>query len=74
MEIDVGVKFRIILNIIVLFYLSSNVPLFERISGDIGNVDGLFRYESINLPIDTLVVDLTRAGEEDDEFSESEFV
>ena len=52
------------------------VPLCEGISGDIGNlkVDDSFRYESIDLPIDTLVVDLTRVGEEDDEFVESKFV
>ena len=40
---------------------------------EIANVD-LFRYESINLPIDTLVIDLTRVGEEDDTFGESECV
>ena len=46
------------------------------IFGETGNleVNDLFRYESINLPIDTLVVDLTCVGEEDDEFGESEFV
>ena len=52
------------------------VPLCEGISGEIGNleVDDLFRYESINLPIDTLVVDLTCVYKEDDELGESEFV
>ena len=38
------------------------IPFCEVISGEVGNleVDDLFRYESIDLPIDTLVVDLTR--------------
>ena len=42
------------------------VPLCEGISGDIRNIEvnDSFIYQSINLPIDTLVVDLTRIGEE----------
>ena len=52
------------------------VPLCEGISGEVVilEVDDSFRYESINLPIDTLVVDLIRVSKEDDEFGESEFV
>ena len=52
------------------------VPLCEGISGEIGKLEvyDSFRYESVNLPIDTLVVDLTHVGEEDNEFSQSEVV
>ena len=52
------------------------VPLYERISGDIGNlkVNDSFRYKSTNLPIDTLIVDWTCFGEEDDEVDESDFL
>ena len=52
------------------------VPLCEGIYGEVGNleVNDSFRYESFDLPIETLVVDLTRVGKEDDEFGESEFV
>ena len=52
------------------------VPLCEGVSGSIGNleVNDFFRYESIDLHIDTLVIGLTHVGEEDDEFGESEFV
>ena len=52
------------------------VPLCEGISGEVGNlkVNDSFRYESIDLPIDTLVVDLARVGEEDKKIGKSEFV
>ena len=52
------------------------VPLCEGISGEIGKleVDDLFRYESVNLYIDILVVDLTHIGKKDDKFGESEFM
>ena len=52
------------------------VPLYEGISSEVRNleVDDSFRYESIDLPIDTLVIDLTHVGKEDNEFGESEFV
>ena len=46
------------------------VQLCEGISGAIGSleVDPDFRYESVTLPIDTLVVDLSREDVDDDEF------
>ena len=46
------------------------VRLCDGISGVIGNleVDPKFRYESVTLPIDTLVVDFTREDADDDEF------
>ena len=52
------------------------VPLCEGIYGEVGNlkVNDSFRYESIDLHIDTLVVDLICVVEEDNEFGESEFV
>ena len=44
------------------------VPLCEGISGIIGDlkIDDTFRYESVMLPIDTLVVDLTKHVKDDD--------
>ena len=46
------------------------VQLCEGISGVIGNleVDPKFTYESVTLPIDTLVVYFTREDADDDEF------
>ena len=44
------------------------VPLCDGISGIIGDlkIDDTFKYESVMLPIDTLVVDLTKHVEDDD--------
>ena len=52
------------------------IPFCEVISGEVGNleVDDSFRYKSIDLPINTLVLDLTLVVEEDGEFGESDFV
>ena len=46
------------------------VQLYEGISGVIANleVDPKFRYESVTIPIDTLMVDFTREDVDDDEF------
>ena len=46
------------------------MQLCEGISGVIANleVDPRFRYESVTIPIDTLVVDFTQEDVDDDEF------
>ena len=44
------------------------VPLCEGISGIIGDlkIDDTFKYESVMLPIEALIVDLTKHVEDDD--------
>ena len=50
------------------------VPLCEGIEGIIGDlkIDDAFEYESVMLPIDTLVVDLTKDAKKDEDFFAAE--
>ena len=52
------------------------VSICDGIEGQIGTlvVDDSFRYEIVMLPIDTLVVDLTKDIEEDVEIFQSESI
>ena len=48
------------------------VALCDGISGNIGSLveDDDFTNEPVDLPIDTLVIDMTREGEESDEWGQ----